>query len=191
MPIRFRCPHCSRLLGIAKRKAGSQTNCPQCGRALTVPENDQPEEPLDLTDLDALVNPLSLASEDAESSGLASLDDTPRPATSTATKPPPQPVSAPKPAPPRPQRKMGDEEPLLEADVDDLLGLQKPGEKFDLEEEPQRRKKPVSGMDAMSLGNETSKVVLSAQKATLLVVAVVVLLGVAFAAGFLIRSSLG
>ncbi len=30
MPIRFRCPHCNRLLGIATRKAGTDIPCPQC-----------------------------------------------------------------------------------------------------------------------------------------------------------------
>ncbi len=41
-------------------------------------------------------------------------------------------------------------------------------------------------MDAMSLGSEHGHVVLSSQKATALVVAVVVLLALAFAAGYLV-----
>ena len=41
MPIRFRCAHCDKLLGIARRKAGSIVNCPQCGQPLIVPT---PEE---------------------------------------------------------------------------------------------------------------------------------------------------
>ena len=35
MPIRFRCPHCERLLGIARRKAGTPIRCPQCGEHRT------------------------------------------------------------------------------------------------------------------------------------------------------------
>jgi hypothetical protein len=37
MPIRFRCVYCDKLLGIAKRKAGAVVNCPQCGQPLIVP----------------------------------------------------------------------------------------------------------------------------------------------------------
>ena len=40
MPIRFRCGYCNRLLGIARRKAGTETNCPHCGYAITVPVPD-------------------------------------------------------------------------------------------------------------------------------------------------------
>lgn len=49
MPIRFRCPHCSQLLGIARRKAGSQVRCPTCQREATVPTEDEaslPEMPV-------------------------------------------------------------------------------------------------------------------------------------------------
>jgi hypothetical protein len=37
MPIRFRCVYCNKLLGIARRKAGSVVNCPQCAQPLIVP----------------------------------------------------------------------------------------------------------------------------------------------------------
>jgi hypothetical protein len=37
MPIRFRCVYCDKLLGIARRKAGSVVNCPQCNQPLIVP----------------------------------------------------------------------------------------------------------------------------------------------------------
>ena len=37
MPIRFRCVYCDKLLGIARRKAGSVVNCPQCKQPLIVP----------------------------------------------------------------------------------------------------------------------------------------------------------
>ena len=46
----------------------------------------------------------------------------------------------------------------------------------------------TSGMDAKSLGSEPGHIVLSTQKATVLGVAVVVLLALSFAAGFLIAS---
>ena len=49
MPIHFRCAHCEKLLGIARRKAGTIVNCPQCGQPLIVPtpEDDEPEQAAD------------------------------------------------------------------------------------------------------------------------------------------------
>lgn len=41
MPIRFRCPHCQQLLGIARRKAGSRVECPACQASVLVPVTDQ------------------------------------------------------------------------------------------------------------------------------------------------------
>lgn len=40
MPIRFRCPHCNQLLGIARRKAGTLVSCPTCQRNVLVPAED-------------------------------------------------------------------------------------------------------------------------------------------------------
>lgn len=41
MPIRFTCPSCRRLLGVAVRKIGHDVSCPVCGTSLVVPaEND-------------------------------------------------------------------------------------------------------------------------------------------------------
>lgn len=44
MPIRFRCAHCDKLLGIARRKAGTIVNCPQCGQPLIVPTPEEEPE---------------------------------------------------------------------------------------------------------------------------------------------------
>src|SRR5262249_20660891 len=44
MPIRFRCPHCQQLLGIARRKAGTPVNCPPCPQSVLVPFQDVEEE---------------------------------------------------------------------------------------------------------------------------------------------------
>jgi hypothetical protein len=40
MPIKFRCQHCSQLLGISRSRASAVVDCPQCGRSLRVPELD-------------------------------------------------------------------------------------------------------------------------------------------------------
>jgi hypothetical protein len=37
MPIQFRCPACDRMLGIAKRKAGTSVKCPRCAADVRVP----------------------------------------------------------------------------------------------------------------------------------------------------------
>lgn len=44
MPIRFRCVYCEKLLGIARRKAGSVVNCPHCNEKLIVPTPDPDHE---------------------------------------------------------------------------------------------------------------------------------------------------
>jgi DNA-directed RNA polymerase subunit RPC12/RpoP len=36
MPVRFRCPYCSRTLSTASRKAGSFISCPVCRNAILV-----------------------------------------------------------------------------------------------------------------------------------------------------------
>ncbi len=184
MPIRFRCPHCTRLLGIARRKAGTQTNCPQCGRPLTVPTEDGPGEPLDLDELDVLINGTAHAeAHPVEPAAPAAVQELP---------PAPVVTTAPAPARPAPRqhRKPAEDPPLFEEDVDALLGITRHAEPTEPAEPPGRKgkAKPVSGMDALSLDDHAGHLVLSPQKATLLVVAVVLLIGLAFAAGYLLAS---
>src|SRR5262245_42453073 len=38
MPIRFRCAYCNQLLGIAHRKAGTVVRCPTCAGQVVVPD---------------------------------------------------------------------------------------------------------------------------------------------------------
>jgi phage FluMu protein Com len=40
MPIKFRCQYCNQLMGIARRKAGMDVNCPTCNGVLRVPFED-------------------------------------------------------------------------------------------------------------------------------------------------------
>ena len=172
MPIRFRCPQCDRMLGIARRKAGSQTECPGCGKVVTVPVQDDRNE---LDELDLLLNPNPVAN--------GGLPHKPKP---EPARPAPPVAVAPRPVPAPPRKPQSpDERPLFERDVDSMLGIPKPAaEVLPLDDDP--KAKPVSGMDALSLGADTSKLVLSPQKATFLAVAVVVLLAVAFAAGYML-----
>src|SRR5713226_6585003 len=43
MPIRFRCAYCNQLLGIARRKSGTVVRCPTCAGQLVVPNVDTDE----------------------------------------------------------------------------------------------------------------------------------------------------
>ncbi|MGL5097596.1 MAG: hypothetical protein ACRDD1_18570, partial [Planctomycetia bacterium] len=45
MPIKFRCPSCNQLMGIARRKAGSVIGCPKCHHPAKVPYEDQLDRP--------------------------------------------------------------------------------------------------------------------------------------------------
>ena len=40
MPIKFKCPSCDQMLGIARRKSGSVISCPRCSYPATVPQNE-------------------------------------------------------------------------------------------------------------------------------------------------------
>jgi hypothetical protein len=42
MAIRFYCPFCDQLLGIAQRKAGAVVECPSCHGKVGVPSEDAP-----------------------------------------------------------------------------------------------------------------------------------------------------
>ena len=45
MPIRFYCPFCDQLLGIASRKAGTVITCPRCKGEVGVPgPNESPPQ---------------------------------------------------------------------------------------------------------------------------------------------------
>jgi hypothetical protein len=45
MPIKFRCKYCNQLMGIARRKAGTDVHCPTCNGQLRVPFQDEPSSP--------------------------------------------------------------------------------------------------------------------------------------------------
>lgn len=170
MPIRFRCSSCNRLLGIARRKAGSETKCPHCGATIMVPASDEDDdERTRLDDIDELMNPLSAAPAPVIAT---------RPATPSMPRAVARPVSEPLPLP-------EEEQPLFERDLDSVL--QAHGATTAAEA---AKPKPATtaGTDAMSLEPERNHLVISSQKATALVVIIVVLLALSFAAGFLIAS---
>lgn len=211
MPIRFRCSYCNRLLGIATRKAGTETVCPHCGYTITVPipkADEETTQRINFDDVEELINKAVTervsepATQRLESPVVAS-SESPQPVAKVkppvipeVAKPAIPPVPVPKPVvsappdiapksrqapPPIPQApaKKKPENSLFEGDIDELLG----GPVL-LKEEDRPKPPPVSGVDALSLGESPKQIVMSAQKATLLMVGVVVLLALAFAAGY-------
>jgi hypothetical protein len=205
MPIRFRCSYSNRLLGIATRKAGMQTTCPHCGNSITVPappRGEERTERINVEDVDELLGksagaavkeaPVPPAQEvlEPEFEEPLSLPPPPPPAgpkraaraekPARPTKPEPSKGPAPKAKPPRPHDP--NDPPLFEGDVDEILG-----ETAAPEAEEREKSSPATGLDAMSLGGSESRpITLSPQTATLLMMAVVVLMALCFAAGYLI-----
>ena len=102
-----------------------------------------------------------------------------RPAPAPAKAAPPAPLPLPEPLP--------EEKPLFEKDLDAVLGATTP--EGDVPGDVKRKPQPTSGLDALSLGGDRGHLVISSQKATALAIVVVLLLALAFAAGFLIGSS--
>lgn len=163
MPIRFRCTRCNRLLGIARRKAGAETVCPHCGAAIRVPSSEI--DRTELAEIDDLVNPAQSAA----------------PAVSVRAAPV---VVAPLPSKPGPSRiATVDDRPLFERDLEAVLGTSNTSNGLI---EPKKKPAEEIGADALSLNDERGPIVLSSQKATALAIAVVVLLALAFIAGYLV-----
>jgi hypothetical protein len=198
MPIRFRCGYCSRLLGIARRKAGTNTTCPHCGATIAVPSavefegagdggGSQPE----LAEIDQLLQasgsavaarPATVASP-APNVGFSTTptpEPTPAPAALSSHKPSPTPAPTP---PPRELLTLTEpEKPRIERDVDTALGGKTPAP------ESRREPKPVPSpdSDALSLDDELTGYVLTPRTLTGLAVVVVVLLVLAFTAGYFV-----
>ena len=159
MPVQFRCTSCRGKLSISRRKAGNQVDCPKCGQPLTVPTGDAMAD--ELTEL--LVAVQSAGKADA------------RPMTPAARLAAKRPVNL-------------EDMPLFErSDFEKLLDP--------LARTPDPRPIPLPLPDdgipdrsnaAPPPGHDPDAIVLTRTTATLLVVAVVVLLGLAFAAGFLV-----
>jgi phage FluMu protein Com len=193
MPIRFRCAYCNRLLGIATRKAGTETTCPHCGYTITVPYPDDSEktERVNLADVEALLKRApagdapGAGGELTQKSGV--LTAPPLKAAAPVLEPASKPEKAavPKgkaPVVPQKPRDPNESAPLFEADLDALLGASDSPVALDRAPEPQT---PASaGTDARSLGDPAQHVTLSSRAATLLMALVLVLLVLAFALGY-------
>lgn len=193
MPIRFRCAYCNRLLGIATRKAGTETTCPHCGYTITVPYPDDSEktERVNLADVEALLKrpatgepPVVDGAEVTQKSGVLTAPPIAPPSAKAgaAPAPPTKPEKPPALVPKKP-RDPNDPPALFEADIDELLGgAESP---VLLGERPAEKPAPGgAGTDARSLGDPAQHVILSSRAATLLMALVLALLVLAFALGY-------
>jgi hypothetical protein len=154
MPVRFRCQFCNQLLGIARRKIGTQVECPTCHNSVTVPAVDSPDAAAPVKRYDP---PLFERSDIDDLLGRAPADPP-----GTVAPPSPDPVAPPAP-PPAPWALPPTDfqpEPYKPSAPSPAVGRPGPA--------------PAAG------------VVLTPLNATLLTVAAVLLLAVAFAAGLLI-----
>jgi hypothetical protein len=89
MPIRFRCPHCHQLLGIARRKAGSHVHCPTCNASLLVPATDEASDEPEIPspDLGGVPAPVADAPGSAGRAPAAHAPGSPLPPTEPAGEP--------------------------------------------------------------------------------------------------------
>lgn len=187
MPIRFRCGYCNRLLGIARRKAGSETTCPHCGYTVTVPE-DSVSEPTEMEDLDALLNPLS--GPDPDTSDLPSSPPSRGPvpigSRTTQTALPSTTLQAVSSTATASTTHTSEDRLLLDRNRNAVLAdSNKVVPPVDAGSKPV----PAPGTQATTLVDGRSQIVLSVRKASVLVVVVVILIALSFAAGFLLASA--
>lgn len=173
MPIRFRCPNCRRLLGIASRKAGTATTCPQCGQGLVVPM--QSEEITSGQPSEGQVKPVSVGKVQA-----SKWESRRFPGVPVAK------VVKGVPREQRPNLEDQDEPLFIGEDIDKLLGLTQPPKEVLL---PKAGPQPVSGMDVLAIEDEQPGLV-SRQNLTLLIVAGVLLMLLSFSIGFLVGITL-
>jgi DNA-directed RNA polymerase subunit RPC12/RpoP len=174
MPVQFRCSGCRGKLSISRRKVGTRVACPKCGVEVLVPSGEAVAD--DLTEL------LMAA---RGSGGTGSVTE---PVPVTAPEPPrPQPPVPRQPAKPtaKPTARSLDDMPLFERE--DFAKLLDPAAHT-----PDPLPLPLPPADDIpdrrpaATPHDPDAIVLSRTTATLLVVAAVVLLGLAFAAGFLV-----
>jgi phage FluMu protein Com len=160
MPVRFRCSYCNQLLGISRRKIGLAVKCPTCQGQVIVPPRDTEEQAA------PAMAPVGAPPRQFEQSDFLEMLEK-QPALNAPASPVPASASpsARVPSPPRAQEPMPDF-PAPEA-----------------EKPPEVDVEPLSPPAA-------SGWLLTPRKLTLLIVAIIVLLALAFAAGVLVGMAL-
>lgn len=162
MPIRFRCAYCNQLLGISRRKAGTVVRCPTCAGQVIVPTADAEAPPTTPDSSNPLVFERNDFEELLNTKGDAAVPLEQKESVATA---PDAPIAFPPAASPPPGAWGTHAEP-----------------EFDVE-----RINPVAPLATAEPVSQTG-IFLSTRNATLLAVAVAVLLAVFFTAGLLVGS---
>jgi uncharacterized protein YbaR (Trm112 family) len=170
MPISFRCPACRNKLSTARRKAGQTVACPNCQTEVQVPTADT---------LDPKVERLLATAARTSRSDDSAEPAAPVPLPVPVPPPPPPPTVArrPKPASPPPPVKLNDL-PLFEReDFAEML------EKEEEEETPQPLPAPAPPPAAAA-----DHLLVTRGTAVMVLVCVVLLVALAFAAGLMVGS---
>jgi hypothetical protein len=108
MPIRFRCQYCNQLMGIARRKVGTEVECPTCKGKMVVPPSSSEHAPVP-----AAPNPPPFFEQ--HDFDFLSAPQKPEPA-----------LAAPPAAAPRPQPRAGQSPSTYDLDVDPMPGAMLP-----------------------------------------------------------------
>lgn len=215
MPIQFRCPSCYGLLSIARRKAGKEVACPKCGDAVIVPEDDGSAEEEDPFTAEILAEVEAERAAEAPPPRRTEPPPPPAPrerppapkrepagvAAESRSVPPPLDRKARVESKPAPEKSGKDEPPLFErADFEQLLnpavkkatmppaspspatGTRARGLSGTVPQPPSAATQPID------LAHGEKGIFISHSSAVMLAIMVFVLLGLAFAAGFLVGS---
>jgi hypothetical protein len=184
MPVVFRCFYCRGKLSIARRKAGQDVECPRCQAIITVPAPDDLGD--ELTQLLTTSKEHAVVGSANASSSLAMANDEFEAAAAAAMDGLSLPMPAPPPTrkPPAKSFRNSSEMPLFEAEgIEQLLASKLGPEPLPL---PTPKPVPQASSDFPSLVTEDAFVI-SRAKATLLMIGGVLAVGLAFAAGFVVR----
>lgn len=156
MPIRFKCPTCERMLSIARRKAGTRVVCPRCEDDVMVPDADLADE---------------------EEVNVEPVDESP----GSGTKP----IAIGAPPKPKPQARPKQDKLFEESDFEQLLDEKVKNAADEAAAKKPEPSKPIPTPPTPEPLVEKG-VILSRGAAVILSVLMLVLLGLAFATGYLI-----
>jgi len=170
MPIRFRCEKCHRLLGIARRKAGTQTRCPHCACVIIVPAL-QPE---------SLTEPMGVS---AKHVAITQTGTNAGPSQCQPTQTSDRALDQVK-----CQSVTLDDSPLFERKIEELLQeLQIPA--FKPSQKPHQQTEPLANLNIQNLHSEIDILAFSYQQIILIIVFFMFLILAAFITGFIVGQS--
>jgi ribosomal protein S27E len=197
MPIRFRCPGCDGLLSIARRKAGTDISCPKCGELVIVPTLPDDQTEADIEGVGDAVEAVAPPRSEPKKEPPKPESKPKREPGGVAVKDAPPKVEAEKPKPkPEKIKPKGDKSdaPLFERS--DFEALLNPALEKAKGDEPKPLPPPAAEKPAAKavviaptgMPEDSQGIFLSRGALTMMVVLGLVLLALAFAAGYLVGS---